>query len=138
MDASTPIPLTLPVDTGTPTPLSLLVDARTLISDPEKWTRGTPARDKHGDPATPDSKDAVAWCADGAVTRSMYRTSETLHVPAETQHAGERAARLLDTAVSALTLGRYTQMPIYNDATDHGTILHTFDIAISLARHELA
>ena len=46
------------------------------------------------------------------------------------QRARERADVILTDTVRALTLGHYTEATTYNDRTDHGCIVHAFDIAI--------
>ena len=52
--------------------------------------------------------------------------------------AGPRtqAGTILTDTVRALTLGHYTEATTYNDRTNHGCIVHAFDIAIADAdRH---
>ena len=103
-----------------PTPRDLLVEARTLIAKPEAWTQGA----------------AVSWCATGAINCAMYRHLDSLEVPPPLQRARERAGTILTDTVRALTLGHYTEATTYNDQTNHGCIVHAFDIAIADAdRH---
>lgn len=116
--------------TTTPTPRDLLVQARTIIARPESWTQGTGARDAAGEPVSVEHQDAVSWCATGAVNCAMYRHAHSLDVPLPLQRACERAAAILKYTVRALTLGHYTETTTYNDATNHGCILHALDIAI--------
>ena len=114
-----------------PTARDLLVEARTLIARPEAWTQGVAARDADGEPVGVEHDDAVSWCATGALNRAMYRHVESLEVPPPLQRARERAGKILTDTVRALTLGHYTDATTYNDATDHGCIVHAFDIAIA-------
>ena len=114
-----------------PTPRDLLVEARTLIARPEAWTQGAGARDADGEPVGVEHQDAVSWCATGALNCAMYRHLDSLEVPPPLQHARERAGKILTDTVRALTLGRYWEATTYNDATNHGCIVHAFDIAIA-------
>jgi hypothetical protein len=45
----------------------LILAARQLLSDPERWTRSTPARRADGSEAKPTAPDACKWCIVGAV-----------------------------------------------------------------------
>ena len=50
--------------------------------------------------------------------------------------ARKRAGKILTDTVRAVTLGHYTEATTYNDQTNHGCIVHAFDIAIADAdRH---
>ena len=114
-----------------PTPRDLLVEARTLIARPEAWTQGAAARDADGEPVGVEHEDAVSWCATGALNCVMYHHMESLEVPPPLQRARERAGTILTKTVRALTLGHYTEATTYNDQTNHGCIVHAFDIAIA-------
>ena len=114
-----------------PTPRDLLVGARTLIATPEAWTQGAGARDADGEPVGVEHEDAVSWCATGALNCVMYRHAESLEVPPPLQRARKRAGAILTDTVRALTLGHYAEATTYNDRTNHGCIVHAFDIAIA-------
>ena len=114
-----------------PSPRDLLVEARTLIAHPEAWTQGAAARDAEGEPVGVEHEDAVSWCATGAINCAMYRHAESLEVPPPLQHARNQAGTILTKTVRALTLGHYTEATTYNDQTNHGCIVHAFDIAIA-------
>ena len=114
-----------------PTPRDLLVEARTLIARPEDWTQGAAARDAEGEPVGVEHEDAVSWCATGAINCAMYRHADSLDVPPPLQHARNQAGTILTRTVRALTLGHYTEATTYNDQTNHGCIVHAFDIAIA-------
>ncbi len=119
-----------------PTPRDLLVDARTIIARPEAWTQGAAARDAEGEPVGVEHEDAVSWCATGALNCAMYRHVDSLEIPPPLQRARDRAGTILTDTVRALTLGHYTEATTYNDQTNHGCIVHAFDIAIADAdRH---
>ena len=114
-----------------PTPRQLLIDARALIANPDCWTQGSAARDKHRCPLPANHADAVAWCATGALTCATWRHTHPRGLSVPLQQAFERACDILAKTVRDLTLGRYTQTTVYNDATNHGCIMHTYDIAIA-------
>ncbi len=119
-----------------PTSRDLLVEARTLIARPEAWTQGAAARDAEGEPIGVEHEDAVSWCATGALNCAMYRHVDSLEIPPPLQRAREHAGTILTDTVRALTLGHYTEATTYNDRTNHGCIIHAFDIAIADAdRH---
>ena len=119
-----------------PSPRDLLVEARTLIARPEDWTQGAAARDAEGETVGVEHEDAVSWCATGAINCAMYRHADSLDVPPPLQHARNQAGTILTKTVRALTLGHYTEATTYNDQTNHGCIVHAFDIAIADAdRH---
>ena len=114
-----------------PTPRDLLIEARTLIARPEAWTQGAAARDADGEPVGVEHEDAISWCATGALNCAMYRHADSLDVPTPLQCARNRAGKILTDTVRALTLGHYTEATTYNDQTNHGCIVHAFDIAIA-------
>ena len=114
-----------------PTPRDLLVEARTLIARPEAWTQGAAARDADGEPVGVEHEDAVSWCATGALNCAMYRHVDSLEVPPPLQQARNQAGTILTNTVRALTLGHFTEATTYNDRTNHGCIVHAFDIAIA-------
>ena len=121
-----------------PTARDILVEARTLIARPEAWTQGTGARDAEGEPIGVEHEDAVSWCATGAINCATYRHALSLDIPPALQRARERAGDILTDTVRALTLGHYGETTTYNDATNHGCIVHAFDIAISDADRPFA
>ena len=119
-----------------PTSRNFLVEARTLIARPEAWTQRAAARDAYGEPVGVEHEDAVSWCATGALNCAMYSHADSLDVPPPLQRARDQAGTILTDTVRALTLGHYTEATTYNDATNHGCIVHAFDIAIADAdRH---
>ena len=114
-----------------PTPRDLLVEARTLIARPEAWTQGAAARDADGEPVGVEHEDAVSWCATGAINCAMYRHPDSLEVPAAVA-ARPRTRRDHPHRHRAGADPR----PLhgghdYNDQTNHGCIVHAFDIAIA-------
>ena len=116
-----------------PTTGDLLIEARALITKQEAWTQGTGARDAEGKPIGVEHEDAVSWCATAAINAAMYRHACSLDVPPALQRVRERAGILLTDAVSALTLGHYSETTAYNDQANHACILKAFDVAIAAA-----
>ena len=114
-----------------PTARDILIEARSLIAKPEAWTQGAGARDSDGEPIGVEHRDAVAWCATGAINCAVYRHTDSLDIPPALQRARERAGTILADTVRALTLGHFRETTTYNDATNHSCIVHTFDIAIA-------
>lgn len=50
--------------------IAIIRRAREIISDPEKWTQGTYARDRDGAPIHPGDEEASCWCALGAIAKA--------------------------------------------------------------------
>ena len=48
---------------------NILVDTKQLLSDENKWIKGSDAVDGHGDYVFATSKDACAWCLAGAIEK---------------------------------------------------------------------
>ena len=49
----------------------ILIAARAIITEPEHWTQGHSARTASGDPITIGDPIAYAFCASGAIWRSL-------------------------------------------------------------------
>lgn len=101
-----------------------LTEARALLSDPAKWTKGTFARDKDNlpVPVRAEFPEAVCFCSAGAL-RKVCR-------PDPTEFWGEtcywQAIEVLDGAVDG-------SIVFVNDAeaTTHADVLAIFDKAIA-------
>ena len=65
-----------------------------------------------------------------------YATSSPL--PISLHHTCKLARDILDGTITELTKGRYTAANDYNDATNHRSMLHSFDAAISDAASRTA
>ena len=109
----------------------LLADARQIISDPKAWTQGTIARSADGHPVAAQNNHAAAWCATGALACAVHRRLTTKSPPDGAYVAYDRAVRILETTIRELTAGYRKQITTYNDATNHDSMLRTFDIAIA-------
>ena len=53
--------------------LELLTFADTLLSEPDKWTKGALAREKNGDAIGVEVPGACQWCLWGALTLAIKR-----------------------------------------------------------------
>ena len=85
-----------------PTPRDLLVESRTLIARPETWPHGAALRGADGEPVSVEHKDAISWCATGALNCALYRHADSLEVPPPLQRACERAGKILTDTVRVL------------------------------------
>ncbi len=99
----------------------ILVEARGYIAEPGSWTKGSFARDGHGNHVSKDSHRASCFCAAGAIGRAAKGSERE-------QHGALRALR------SAIT-GPITA---WNDAPNrtHAEVLAAFDRAIEIAGAE--
>jgi hypothetical protein len=99
------------------TPVEILKAARELIAKPERWTRGSAARNSSGEHVHARSDDATCWCAIGA----LVMVSADNPVPAE---------RLLRSVLPDGP-GFITS---FNDSHDHAEVVALFDRAIASAQ----
>ena len=114
--------------------IATLKTARELISDRERWTCRSHARDKHGDPRRVTDPDACQFCGMGA----LYRVADG-HLDAREQH---NATMHLFCGIRALA--KSGQLPSYcqsltfvNDDLGHWAIMEVYDRAIEIAEREV-
>lgn len=102
--------------------VNTLIKARTLIQ--HGWTRGAPARDSAGWEVAPIAKNAVRYCAIGAL--DAQQQPDDVYLP---------ACHFLTAALPA----PYTVLLRYNDArtTTQADILALYDRAICIASKPL-
>ena len=102
--------------------IEILRSARALIDAPEKWTKGTEARDAHGFRVRFESPDAVCFCAVGALLGALHRAGN--------DDDGECVA--LRRLRKALPIG-FADVVSLNDHPDttHADIMAVFDRAIA-------
>lgn len=101
--------------------LDILKQARELISDERRWTRGELARDSEGHEVDEDSPSAACWCSVGAVWR--------------VREGGENlcgALTALEEAMGTEHIGDF------NDSHSHAEVLAAFDAAIAKLEGETA
>ena len=96
--------------------LAVVKEARGLISEEDHWIQGTLAQSPDGKPVFTFSKNAVCFCAWGAVLRAYSnQTQQPMDTKAEKAFAD--------------LLGR--DLTAFNDTTSHAQVLHRFDVAIA-------
>ncbi len=99
-------------------PTEILIAARAKIADPNNWCRGVFARDaKSKSVKNAWDKDAVCWCAQGAV-EYIVKKRLPWHDP---------VLKLLNEAAD-------TNIIDYNDTHLHNVVLAIFDKAIELSK----
>ncbi len=96
--------------------------AKAKILDPERWCKGSAARDCLGLGVWPDSPLAVSWCQFGAV----YCIAGLDGLRPFLQQALQQAAKQLG----------YTDPVDLNDSGTHGLVMAMFDSAIELSEKE--
>lgn len=99
-----------------------LQNARDLITDPNKWTKRSFAKDSHGNSVSATSSRAVCFCSIGALE----------HVSNGIGY--EKSLNILQSIAPL-----YTTVIVYNDSynTTHDDILKLFDVAIEKAKSEI-
>ena len=105
--------------------VEILIQALGIISNPERWTQGTFARDITGDSRSYLSYAAVRFCAAGAIFKCI-RWDGAFPV---------RAIQYLDEA--ALQMASSNSVGV-NDKLGHAAVIRMFERAIELARVESA
>ena len=76
-----------------PDVLRVLERALELLSDRKRWTKNTLAVDSEGRHTKPDSEDAVAWCAVGAIQRAAWEMNQADHTCPDWADLAEEAKR---------------------------------------------
>lgn len=101
-----------------------LAKARDLIKDPNRWTRNMYARDRTGNYASPNSPDAICWCAIGAVHHVFGTRPQTQSEMTDEQ------MKAFTALVNTATLMHDTLPDRVNDRLGHAAVLELFDRAI--------
>lgn len=109
--------------------VEILKQARALIEDRKKWTRGTYARNAENVTVSPREASACKWCAFGAVWRVSGK-HDGMTEPRSPYVFLERAARLQAPRAD------YPVLTV-NDRRGHAAVLAAFDAAIALAEQEV-
>lgn len=101
--------------------LNILERAASIITDPKKWGRHHVAADIFGRPISPYDKDAVCWCAIGALNRARLDLGYG--------HTESAIARNeLEAAASA---NHNMPVVLVNDALGHDRVMKTYATAIT-------
>lgn len=101
----------------------VLRNARELISDPTRWTKGAFARDREGTAVPVSLQSAQSFCAMGACMKALRERGQERFMP----------GLLLDKAAILLSGGQSLTYN-YNDheTRTHDEVLWLFDLAIAL------
>lgn len=104
------------------TTLTVLQEVRELLAAEERWTKGSPARNKRGKPVSSTDKKAVCWCLNGALDKCAPRDASFWP-----------SVKLLENILGQGFEGNYMR---FNDAPDttHKDVLGLLDKAIEKAK----
>lgn len=113
--------------------IEALVEAKRLISSKESWTQGEFARDSDGQVCSPYSKDAVCWCAQGAINAACEKVFNGKMELSSLYHA--MARNNLGHVVNQTNSG-WVYLDEYNDdpETTHGDVIKAFSEAIEFVK----
>ena len=106
--------------------INTLVEARNIISEPGKWTQKFFARDSEGHGCNVASKNAVCWCAMGALKKACSRITE--YGSYQHYHLSDDLADYIMESIDLESSSIYNYND--NDLTTHAGILDAFDTAI--------
>ena len=101
----------------------VLINARALIADPARWTRGALACTAEDQPVAWYDPSATKWCAQGAIYRAAYDLV-----------ADQKEATRIGNAAAKSIYGRrwlFISLAIINDRRGHGAVLAVFDEALT-------
>ena len=114
---------------------TILRNARAMIHNKDRWTRGALARNEQGKSVDPDSNQACQWCAIGAVMSSI-RTFSNKRTPRYlTQNKVAQISADLGTIIREST-SEVAGIEECNDRLGHTAVLAIFDEAIRRAEIE--
>ena len=106
----------------------VLINARTLIADPQHWTRSTLARSREGEEVSWADRSANQWCAMGAIYRAAY----------DLLGDANKSARVGNDVVRGIIPPGVSQLRGYlatlNDRGGHAAVIGAFDRALSADR----
>jgi hypothetical protein len=99
----------------------LLIDARALLAERNRWTKGVFARTAQGHAIAWDDPAARRWCAVGALRRAAL----------DVVHDRELAERIADDVEKTACHGRWLRsLVVLNDFSSHKRVLALLDQAI--------
>src|SRR3954471_8401457 len=101
--------------------LDVLIEARLILEDANRWTRGSVARTANGTPVSVLHPDAVSWCLTGAIE---YCTSDLIKVWDATARLEEMAHALIGGGEARFDL------PYLNDVLGYEVTLRILDLTI--------
>lgn len=101
--------------------LQILKEARELLSDEKRWTRGAGARDANGVVTDILGSDAQCWCAAGALRKVVGRCPDVDDNDNEFIGAREALRRQQKNEFVSM----------FNDRSSHAEVVALFDAAIA-------
>jgi hypothetical protein len=112
---------------------------RSLLDDPDQWTRGALARSMLGQSVVPLSDLACRWSLSGALARSLYELLGPRAAECDWRRAYDAALLAIWSALPAehpRTARRGLDVDGFNDypATTHETVLQLLDCAVAQLR----
>lgn len=107
--------------------LQVLQNARELIAEEKNWTQGAQARTANGEATALDDKQAVCFCATGALCRVSHRLAYSIQ------------ARAYEKLSSKVPSRMRTRVALFNDdpSTTHKDVLKLFDDAIQTCKNTM-
>jgi hypothetical protein len=112
--------------------LDVIKKARKLITKSCNWTKGCTARDKNDGSVNPYDKNAVKFCAIGAIHR-MSKTDYSILITIK-----DKFERIVISKSRYAKLSKYPFMGGWNDSSTHRNVLRGFDKLISKLEEEIA
>lgn len=102
------------------TTVQILTEARELLSDESRWTKGVVARKESGEPVLPNHPEACSFCTLGAIAK--VAEGDEVYYP----------------VMSILRHVMGQTITFFNDAPErkHSEVLEAFDKAIALAKEQ--
>ena len=101
----------------------VLINARALIADPARWTRGALACNANGRKVDWSDRSATKWCAHGAIYRAAY---DLVADQKEATRIGNEAAKSIYGPHWL-----FVSLAIINDRQGHAAVLAVFDKALA-------
>lgn len=110
--------------------IEVLQKAKELISNPDRWTQGSPARDIDGGEVEPDDSNAHTFCILGAISKACG-FSDSISIILSLCDSDEIMKLLYEKDSD------YISMFNDNENTTHEDVMKFFDIAIKEAEKEV-
>lgn len=108
----------------TPQEVEIIRAARTLLSDPDRWSRGAPSLDQHGRRVKPRDPTACQWCIYGALAHFSPAGLISFGI---LEYLDKSAVQFSPTFAGEL------EMPVHqlnDEVFDHDTLLRFFDFML--------
>jgi hypothetical protein len=110
---------------------SILIEAGKTIADPERWTQGTLARDRHGNEVKPTERRAVKFSAEGIICSVVKWKPDDENASSSVVNTAAAALATID--LMANRLFRHSSFYV-NDNLGHEATLQIFRAAVKHSR----